>query len=215
MTDRGSLKPPEGLPPKSLPRAIFVADGQITYVCRRPNPTNDPLRPERSRPHWELDHLTADLFDIGSVLRTNRGFASLFLNQPTGTHGHPRGPKVGQMVQSSPAQLPQLVRNGRTFFSPTTLAETVHASTNQPNGSPPVVDRDWAHYTLKARKPTQEPVSAPITDLYEVKTVGGQIAYPDCVLGQEKRTVPYKAQLWAYGDREFPIVGVTLDACRN
>lgn len=142
---------------------------------------------------------------MGSVLKVNRGFAGPFLYEPTASHSHPKGPKVGQMVQKSPAQLPKFVVNGRTFFSPV-LVEKIGAPTNVPEGDQSFIDRDWAHYSLK---PASVNGGQAVTDLYEVKTVAGQIASPYCVIGQDPVTVPYKAQLWVYGDRKIP--GITPD----
>lgn len=165
---------------------------------------------ERSNPRLEISELTADLFDVGTVLKLNRGFVGPFFNQPTGSHGHPKGPKVGQIVQRFPAQLPKLVRNGHTFFSPA-FEYSIGAPTNRPVGDLRMVDRNWAHYSLKPVNVngSQKPVSAPVTDVYEVRTVGGQIVSPYCMLTQKPITLPYKAQLWVYGDRKFP--GVTPD----
>ncbi|KAI9793080.1 MAG: hypothetical protein M1816_000978 [Peltula sp. TS41687] len=204
-TDRGSLTPPDG-----TPKAIFVADGHITYKCQPP--TDDSSNPQRSLPHLVISELSADLYDIGSVLKVNEGFVGPFLDQPTASQGHPRGVKVGKMVQQYPAELPRLTHNGRTFFRPSSV-QKISASSNQPVGALRMVDREWALYSLNPIniRGAQRPVSRRVTELYEVKTVGGQVVNPYCVLGQKPITLPYKAQLWAYGDRDRSNAGVTDD----
>ena len=172
-------------------KAILVVDGSATYSCFDSN----------IHPEWHLLDLTADLYNVGELIQRDPNFANQFVSQPIDTAQYTSGLVIGQYSISDESDpVPKLLHNSQVFFDPDSHL-TLRKLRQRPGPHQPqdgeVQDRDWNLWKMN-----YDPSGKAISRVYEVKTAGGLLS-GDCSLenvGPREFRVPYRSQLWVFGD---------------
>ena len=173
---------------------IYFAQGTATFSCD--TGCGMPSGAEAKCPaKWQ--HLEATLYDVGDRLHQDNDFAVKFLNRQTDGSdylstlepGAPTG-EIGRMTDNGPGPTIQL--GDQVVFRTRINSGWMYSQPGSgPNGG---TGRGWYQWG-------NSEVETGISDLYEVKTWGGDISDILCPTTKGQASAPYRSQLWLYGPR--------------
>lgn len=170
-----------------------------------------PKKP--ANPRFIANYITAKLYDVSPLLQRDRGFVRAFTGPTRNTFAYTKGLEYPNLRFEKESAQNNIFLSYNGSKIPEFKDQVIFVSTpspivpmtQSPNVPLKIQDRPWTRWL------PDPSVVSPITSVYEVKTVGGDLNNYNCASGDLGRfeNVPYKGQLWIYGNPN--VSGLTGD----